>query len=383
VWVTSLALCAALAAEPEESAWTAEQVMFTFAIVAYKGQSLDGNTLKDEAKTAEKIRHGLTHQPTLNGEWELVWGPAIAKPPGTFIGANLVFVAREIDRPSQLVVGVRGTPNASIYDMLIEVMGLKPVPWEYGDRVANAGKIAHGIDVGLQHIQTLEPCRHGDDKQKHRTSCEAEVPGAGIKLRDFLDGEAKAHPGGLDIAVVGHSLGGPISVTLSQWLHDTRGEAWDRDEATDLHTWTFAAQTAGDADFARYADERIGPNLHRMENSLDMVPLWWDPETLARIPTLYEPCGIHEAAILGPAAKVATAAVEGAHYTHLRADQPSLKGHCAPATKNKKNKKKRAHLLDEVLYQHIEGYAALLELDGVVHLGAATGERPRKRKSTR
>ena len=54
-------------------------------------------------------------------------------------------------------------------------------------------------------------------------------------------------------------------------------------------TYSFAAPTAGNRDFAAYTDARIGATLHRVWNSLDVVPHAWAEADLGAIDGLYKP----------------------------------------------------------------------------------------------
>jgi hypothetical protein len=59
----------------------------------------------------------------------------------------------------------------------------------------------------------------------------------------------------------------------------------DPDEPTSC--LALAAPTPGDAAFAARATARLAPNLHRIVNPLDPVPLSWSAADLERIHRLY------------------------------------------------------------------------------------------------
>jgi hypothetical protein len=114
------------------------------------------------------------------------------------------------------------------------------------------------------------------------------VPGSGSTLRDFL---ATITQQPVDIAVVGHSLGGALAPTLALWLADTQGflSHWDPHRNATLSVLPTAGPTAGNHEFAAYSGKKLGERLTPYYNTLDVVPHAWHKAMLEQIPDLYIP----------------------------------------------------------------------------------------------
>ncbi|APR84529.1 Hypothetical protein A7982_09878 [Minicystis rosea] len=302
--------------------YTTEQVVFTFAWLAYRGGSLPFTPTRNAPLVLNKLRKEIRALPPLGDAWEIAWGPVLHRSPFVWFDDGMMVVVREKADPARLVIAIRGTNPASVSTWLFQnFMVGDTVRWPFGDAASTPNlELALGTYQGLTTLLDLAPS--------------PELPGNGTRLLDFLRREVETR-GGLDITVTGHSLGGVLASTLSLSLADLQakgasvGAAWDPEERSRLTTYSFAAPTAGNRDFAAYTDARIGGTLHRIWNTLDIVPHAWDSEMLAAIPILYADFAIPDPLIEG-ARRLATIAVEPIGYRHpLSGDEPFT----APAAK--------------------------------------------------
>lgn len=147
--------------------------------------------------------------------------------------------------------------------------------------------------------------------------------GEGIDLLTFLAAAVKAagHKG-VDVVVTGHSKGGGLASTVALWLEQTRGkgvpesEGWDPDLQANVHCYSFAGPTAGNAAFARLSNDKLGARCHRIANTRDVVPHAWALADLGKIPTLYDPDVPHLPALV-PLAKIVGELTGKLDYTQL------------------------------------------------------------------
>jgi hypothetical protein len=211
-------------------------VQMTLAGIAY----VDDAKSLSEIKAAIETELGNVHYAT-RGDWELVWGPAMA-------GGNLVYAAQNRANPKQLSVVIRGTD----FDLLsddVEDLWVEQGRYPYASG-AGRPRVSRGGLAGLHHIQRMTD------------------PTTGQTLEDFLKDAATD---GLELVVTGHSLGGGLASLVVLWLHDVKSE-WASPAEVRLSAYTFAAQSVGNADFAAYYDAQVGDDTQRFVNPLDIVP---------------------------------------------------------------------------------------------------------------
>ena len=220
---------------------------------------------------------------TPGGVWTTLWGPAQSGDQ-----SNLAFVAAYFPQPGRapqsICVTIRGTNivlGEDIWGIIsqiwqdLDATSQVPLPWT---PPGIGGRIAQGTSDGLTIIRGL-------------TS-------RGQSLGDYLRGFF-ATPSNANIAsvVTGHSLGGCLASVLAPWMESIRGATYKGV----IQPITFAAPTAGDADFADYYSALL-PTARRFQNTLDIIPLAF--ENLPKIPDIYsrdglDPPNIVLGAILG------------------------------------------------------------------------------------
>jgi|GEM_PF-5755023 len=319
-------------------------------MVAYLDQNLFGTDAANEPVLADAVRGALTDAQRFpavaTGEgpprMQLVWGPAALRMPGAVVATNMLFVVKDVVSGG-LVVVVRGTPDLSLDAVFDEVLALRLVPWEPREPAGEA-RIARGVRTALDLIEAAVPCAGQE-------GCAEVVPGSGRTLHTFLS-ETQAQ-GDAPVMVTGHSFGGTLAHPLALWLHE-RGIA-------DVSVTSFAAATAGDAGFAARHDAALGSRATRAWNQLDLLPHWWAPTTMRAAPKLYAACGIEPGLLAAWVDELLASEVRLDDYTHVLPATPALAGAaCAPRIDGP------SPYLQEILFQHIEGYVPLLDLAGCV-----------------
>ncbi len=298
--------------------YTTQQVVFTFAWLAYRGDPLPFGAAQDAKIVLGELKAKIHELKPLDDKWDVAWGPALHQLPFALLSDGMIVVVRSKQDPKRLVIAIRGTNPASVSTWLFQnFLVADTVPWPFGAQPAALKPlISQGTSRGLSTLLDMVPT--------------SGIPGEGVLLLDFLRGEVAAR-GAVDITLTGHSLGGVLASTLALALADLRkdgaglADPWDPEERASLTTYSFGAPTAGDRDFATYTDQRIGATLHRVWNTHDVVPYAWNARTLDMVPKIYSrhvfPDPFIEAARL-----LTTIAVAQVGYTHPGAGEEKFTG---------------------------------------------------------
>ncbi|PRP91653.1 Lipase [Enhygromyxa salina] len=260
----------------------AERVQLCLSLAAYAG--LSGEPARRAGALHRSIAAQLAKIPATR-EHEIVWGPASFRVWWQPSSPSLVvFVTRPIQAgEDDCYVVIRAGAPVPVWDQNLESFGcLAQEPWVWTRRAGNlAPAVCGGVHRRLDVIRELTP--------------EEQLPGAGRSLAELLAGCVGELEGDrkLPVHVCGHGVGGAMATAVALWLHDTQGPVtardieWDPRHHAKLHCMAFAGPTAGNADFATYISERLGPELELIHNSLDYAPLLWDTQTMAGIAGLY------------------------------------------------------------------------------------------------
>lgn len=285
-----------------------QRQMATLAFLSYIGGKLEGPDDAVEKPLAACLAYAIENDPTVAG-WSLAWGPVVYKFSLAELDDNMMYVVRSDENPAHLAIVVRGTNPPALLDWLVEDLDVvDQVTWETGTPPAGA-KISKSTSEGLHILQTLTATGPNGDE---------------TTLTDFLGEQSAAHPA-LRIDVTGHSLGGALSPALALWLADTEAQ-WNRGAANaDFAVWPLAGPTPGNAELAGYYDSRLGSATHRMQNPCDVVPRFWDVETIPTVADLY--------GSTARASETERLLVDGLRdlvadkgYTQIRANQSPLAG---------------------------------------------------------
>ncbi|MDR6294467.1 hypothetical protein E9232_007021 [Inquilinus ginsengisoli] len=233
--------------------YTDTQIMMTLAAF-----TADGATARPSGETpaqqAARIGQGITAQLALTdlatqGNWSLTWVGL------TQSGANLAYIAQgpnDSDGNSTYALILRGTvmgnPIDTAQDMQVGLM----LPFAAGGTPTSGsvGNISQGAMAAFTDIVM------------------------GTDLVSQLQSSAP-----YTLYVVGHSLGGAMATTVALFLQQLVSAGTL--SITSILPYTFAAPTAGDANFAAWFDSQF-PGAVCTYNKYDLVPNAW--ATLASLP---------------------------------------------------------------------------------------------------
>ncbi|TRX32385.1 lipase family protein [Flavobacterium sp. ZT3R18] len=211
------------------------------------------------------------------GNWELVWGPCLKnsiikktltnpnpKHLGQYVTDNTMYVAKSQDpedpTKTLYVVAVAGTNAISGFGWKDEDgRVLKMIDWK---GVPNA-KISQGSSDGLDILLKM------NDNNKSL-----------LQFLSTIDLNKN-----VEIATCGHSLGGALSPLVALKLVEMKET--NKFFNLTVSCYPSAGPTSGNAELARYAEEKLANNYHSVINNYDIVPHAWNVGDLKRIPKLY------------------------------------------------------------------------------------------------
>jgi hypothetical protein len=227
------------------------------ATISYFDEGDPNNQKADMAKALASLT-----DPSVNGPWKLVWGPADND-------GILSFVARAGD--GSYALAIRGTLTTSSAEgfaaNLWDDAEVAQVPFLY-PQSAGANIAAGSNDALALLIASTDPATD-------------------IGLLDYLRSVAYAKGNAISLVVVGHSLGGDIANLASLWLADQLGKVKPIQHA--ITPYTLAAPTTGDQAFANLWNATFGSDSYALVNTWDIIPMAWNK--LAALLKTYVPQG--------------------------------------------------------------------------------------------
>jgi hypothetical protein len=150
-----------------------DRVMLTLAAVTYGGFALPGAVSSELGAAMTAV---LAELGPVKDQWTVEWGPASFRAGLDTFDDAAMFVARNHQRPSQLVIAVRGTNPISGFDWLFgDLMVRRQVPWPYGQSPDAAARVSFSTALGLSILQHLRYTASG-----------AAAPAPAGQLRDRL-----------------------------------------------------------------------------------------------------------------------------------------------------------------------------------------------------
>ena len=312
-----------------------QQIMLSLAWAAFAGNLRAGGPAVNVGELHDDVRARLDALEPVTGPQRLVWGPASFQLDGAVLDNGMVYVVREgrgdATDPPHFTVAIRGTNPFSLSTWPLEDFNVAATElWPYGEwQSPLRPRISRGTQIALTGLEGMQS--------------------GGLRLVEFLRDQVATLPGAT-VTFTGHSLGGLLASTLALALIDQRA-VWDPAAAVAIEVYSFAAPTAGNGDFARYTDQRLGATLHRIWNTLDVAPCTWDLARLENLAEQYQhdPWWLFGFRMFVLAARLA---LRGQEYVQPAADAPPLRGKPAPVP----------GFLFEAVHQHGQAYIELLEL---------------------
>jgi hypothetical protein len=130
-------------------AFTPEQVMLTLAGLTYRGFADPGAADGHDARVRAAVQAGLNDLAPVQGQWDLVWGPATSRGPRETFDSNVMYVVRHRHEPDRHVVAIRGTNPILLSDWRLgDFWVTATVPWPYaptGSGVVVSASTAFGL----------------------------------------------------------------------------------------------------------------------------------------------------------------------------------------------------------------------------------------------
>lgn len=214
----------------------------------------DGETpAQQQQRMLQGIRTTLAASPIVNG-WKVVW---LGVTPDE---ANMAFVVQNVANPSQLAVCFRGTVFSSLIDLAEDFQVFTQVPFPQGGTPLPGAKpvISKGALKAFNDIMAAK--------------CSLDLPGGkGTLVSALTTLCGPTNPA--TVYLTGHSLGGCMVTTTALALQNQFATINPR---VAFETYTFAAPTAGNQDFAKWFNTRV-PTGRAIWNKYDVVAnVWWN-----------------------------------------------------------------------------------------------------------
>jgi hypothetical protein len=207
------------------------------------------------------------------GNWELVWGPCLhnslvknkkSEHFNRWLSDNAMYIVKSQDPENSskmvYVVAVAGANSVSDFGWRDEDSKVgRMVNWE---GVTNA-RISQGCSESLNLLLKMK------DNKKN--------------ILDFFNTILVNDT--IEVATCGHSLGGALAPLVALKLIEMKESNGFSNGI--VSCYPSAGPTAGNAELASYAEEKLANNYHSVINNYDIVPHGWETKMVNRIPKLY------------------------------------------------------------------------------------------------
>jgi len=226
------------------------QVCMTLAAIAYSGENVP--TSIQQAITTNLANTAFA----TGGNWKLVWLGLTSN------NENFAYVAQNTTQPAQYAIAIRGTDWCFPTNLQEDFSIFTQSAPGFGPSGALA---ADGAINGLTDITTV--------------SSAPIAGGNAVTLGQYLQNQYNA--GGFttfDVFVTGHSLGGCLASITFPWLVNEAANWNGGGKSLNAKAYTFAAPSAGNADFASYVTglSKSGPYYYwSVVNPRDLAPQAW------------------------------------------------------------------------------------------------------------
>lgn len=175
------------------------------------------------------------------GDWKLDWGPALSSQNG-----NMMYVAKDTTvTPAAYCIAIRGTDWCFPYDWEEDIGAIEFVRYPWG---TSEDSVSYGALFGLDSLLIMRDSATGKTLAQY--------------LNGFSDSTNQMY-------ITGHSLGGMLATMLSAWFIDNGYTS-----RFSLNTYTFAAPSCGNAQFAQHIAQKISATnseFYRVVNPNDLV----------------------------------------------------------------------------------------------------------------
>src|SRR5205085_6794483 len=133
---------------------------------------------------------------------------------------------------------------------------------------------------------------------------------------------------------------------------------WDLQQTATVRCVSFAGFSAGNRDFAAYSDSRLGTYCDRVYQTLDVIPHTYAEKDMKHIRHIYEP-DIETSALFDAAIGLVLTGFDtnGVEYRQIQRQQEPPRGQFNQDHRD---------FMQQMLWQHIEGYLTLLNLEHFV-----------------
>ncbi|WP_298511956.1 hypothetical protein [uncultured Kordia sp.] len=238
---------------------------------------------------SDKVLSDKRTQKYIGNDWETVWGPVVYSHDknSSYARADNTMAVYYSKTEKLFVIAIAGTNSISSFGWMKEDFHVnKTAVWK-DISGKGMGDISQGTATGLNIlVHTMK------DRQL----------GVLTALKDYIIDKKISK---VEVAVTGHSLGGALSPALALYLSDKRTE-WNNGQDIQISTYPTAGPTIGvypnwknrrKNNFIKYYNDQIKAGnikYHATINDLDIVPLAWDKDDLAKIPQLYTNFGIQD-----------------------------------------------------------------------------------------
>ncbi|ACU74610.1 lipase class 3 [Catenulispora acidiphila DSM 44928] len=221
----------------------------TLAAIAPTGATSRPSGESPQVQTA-RVRTGVARQLADCTSWELKW---LGLSPDN---ANMAYIAVNLEPDSgQVAVVIRGT-DANALDIMEDLTVGTVVPFTAGGSPTPVS-VSKGAMAAFTQVVNMLP------------AVPDPAADGGILLQGLADVLATMAPDPT-VYVIGHSLGGCVATMVALYL---KAQRWTN--PPNIGVLTFAAPTAGLADFAAYFGAQNWAQCERHVNRYDLIPQAW------------------------------------------------------------------------------------------------------------
>ncbi|MEM6722204.1 MAG: hypothetical protein AAF611_22950 [Bacteroidota bacterium] len=236
------------------------------------------------SEVSNKVLSDASTQKYIGTDWKTVWGPVVYSHDqnSSFARADNTMGVYYSPSEKLFVIAIAGTNAISSFGWMKEDFHVNETAvWNHISG-KGMGDISQGTATGLDVLI---------NKMKDQGVDVLTALKNYITTNNITEAE---------VAVTGHSLGGALSPALALYLSDKRTE-WNNGQKIQISTYPSAGPTIGvypnkkkdleKNNFIKYYNDEIdnGNIIYESTiNNLDIVPLAWDKDDIAKIPTLYK-----------------------------------------------------------------------------------------------